>query len=96
MYHIASFEEQAAAGDEDMVDLVKEVKERGMLNNKTVLLNKVLQSPPAGVLRLMGIGFIRIPIFFLLKARLHYFVLMPRSSLYHEACFPSTSVPSVV
>ena len=34
--HIASFEEQAAAGDGDMADLVKEVKERGMLNNKTV------------------------------------------------------------
>lgn len=56
-----------------------------MLNNKTVLLNKVLYSRPAGVLRLMGIGFIRTPIFFLSKARLHYFVLMPRSSLHHEA-----------
>lgn len=58
-----------------------------MLNNKTVLLNKVLYSPPAGVLRLMGIGFIRSPIFFLSNARLHYFVLMPRFSLYHEAVF---------
>lgn len=36
MYHIASFEEQAAAGDEDedMADLVKEVKKRGMLNKQ--------------------------------------------------------------
>jgi phenylpyruvate tautomerase PptA (4-oxalocrotonate tautomerase family) len=34
--HIASFEEQAAAGDSDMADLVKEVKERGMMDNKTL------------------------------------------------------------
>lgn len=48
-------------------DLVKEVKERGMLNDKTVLLNKVLHSPPAEVLQLMGIGLIRTPISFPLK-----------------------------
>jgi hypothetical protein len=34
--HFASFEEQAAAGDQDMADLVAEVKERGMLDNKSV------------------------------------------------------------
>jgi phenylpyruvate tautomerase PptA (4-oxalocrotonate tautomerase family) len=34
--HFASFEEQAAAGDQDMADLVAEVKERGMLDSKSV------------------------------------------------------------
>ncbi|GIZ46182.1 hypothetical protein CKM354_000932000 [Cercospora kikuchii] len=34
--HFASFEAQANAGDEDMADLVNEIKERGMMNNKTV------------------------------------------------------------
>jgi hypothetical protein len=34
--HFASFKEQAAAGDQDMADLVAEVKERGMLDNKSV------------------------------------------------------------
>lgn len=59
-----------------------------MLNNRTVLLNKVLYSPPAGVLQLMGIGFIGTPISSSQRpVCLHYFVLMPRSSLYHEAVF---------
>jgi phenylpyruvate tautomerase PptA (4-oxalocrotonate tautomerase family) len=34
--HFASFKEQAAAGDQDMADLVAEVEERGMLDNKSV------------------------------------------------------------
>lgn len=63
-----------------------------MLNNKTVLLNKVLHSPPAGVLRLMGIGFIGTPIFLGLKGP----SALLRSDASVQKRFSSTSVLSVV
>lgn len=63
-----------------------------MLNNRTVLLNKVLYSPPAGVLQLMGIGFIRTPISFPLKGP----SALLRSDASVQKRFSSTEVPSVV